>query len=201
VRGPAQLDGTPLAADDRVLVAGYEATDPSSAGHWVEASLRRFGGIDTVIHCAGVFSRVEVVFADGQEAQIERLWRVNVMGPWWLSRAVWPALRASGRGRVITLVSMSGKRVLGRVTAAYASSKFALMGLCHAMRNEGWDDGIRVTAICPSYVNTDMAAAVEGVAPEAMTQPEDLAAHVSLLLRLPASAVPFELAVSCQREG
>lgn len=201
VRSTARLQNTPLAAHERVLVAGYEATDPASAEQWVEATRRRFGGIDAVIHCAGVFQRVEVVFAAGQEAQIERLWRVNVMGPWWLSRTAWPALRASRHGRVIALVSMSGKRVLGRVTAAYASSKFALMGLCHAMRNEGWDDGIRVTAICPSYVNTDMAAAVDGMAPEAMTQPEDLAAHVSLLLRLPASAVPFELAVSCQREN
>jgi NAD(P)-dependent dehydrogenase (short-subunit alcohol dehydrogenase family) len=105
----------------------------------------------------------------------------------------------SGRGRIITLVSMSGKRVKGDL-AAYASTKFALMALCEAMRNEGWEAGIRVTAICPSWVNTAMAAAVRAIPREAMTQPEDLAAHVSLLLGLPASAVPFELAISCQLE-
>jgi NAD(P)-dependent dehydrogenase (short-subunit alcohol dehydrogenase family) len=124
---------------------------------------------------------------------------VNLLGPWRLSRAVWPQLVASGDGRMITLVSMSGRRVKGGL-AAYSASKFALMGLCQTMRNEGWQAGIRITAICPSWVNTSMAAAVTALAREAMTQPDDLAASVSHLLSLPASAVPFEFNVSCQLE-
>ena len=51
---------------------------------------------------------------------------------------------------------MSGKRAKGNL-ASYSMSKFALMSLCQTMRNEGWDKGIRVTAICPGWVNTDMA--------------------------------------------
>ncbi len=199
-RSPASLAGTPLEPSQRVLVHRYEATDPGSASAWVAATAERFGGLDGVIHCAGSFSRAGLLFEDAEATEIERLWRVNLMGPWWLTRAAWPLLRASGRGRVVTLVSMSGKRVKGRL-AGYATSKFALMGLCQAMRNEGWDDGIRVTAICPSWVNTDMAAAVQVLPKEAMTQPEDLAAHVSLLLNLPDGAVPFELAMSCQLES
>jgi NAD(P)-dependent dehydrogenase (short-subunit alcohol dehydrogenase family) len=182
-----------------VLLHPYEATQPASAEAWVAATHQRFGSIDGLIHCAGVFSRVGVRFAKSEEAEIERLWRVNLMGPWWLSRAAWPHLAESGDGRVITLVSMSGRRVKGTL-AAYGTSKFALMGLCQAMRNEGWEQGIRVTAICPGWVNTDMAAAVSALPKEAMTQPQGLAEVTATLLRLPASCVPFEIAVNCVLE-
>jgi len=203
VRNPQALAGTDLARSDRVFLQRYDALEPETADDWVQATREHFGagtsGIDTVIHCAGIFSRVRLLFGAGEEREVERLWQVNVMGPWWLSRAAWPALVASGDGRVIVLVSMSGRRVKGNL-AAYASSKFALMALCQTMRQEGWNAGIRVTAICPGWVNTDMAAAVTAVPPEAMTQPEDLATLTSTLLQLPAAAVPFELAVNCVLE-
>jgi NAD(P)-dependent dehydrogenase (short-subunit alcohol dehydrogenase family) len=170
-----------------------------SAEAWVEDALQRFGELDGVVHCAGIFSRVGLCFAPGEQEEIRQLLDVNLMGPWQLSRAAWPHLVASGDGRVITLVSMSGVRVKAGL-AAYSASKFALMALCQTMRNEGWEQGIRVTAICPSWVNTAMAAAVTALPKEAMTQPEDLAASVSHLLQLPAGAVPFELRVSCQLE-
>jgi NAD(P)-dependent dehydrogenase (short-subunit alcohol dehydrogenase family) len=172
---------------------------PNSAESWMAAALAHFGHLDGVVHCAGIFSRVGLTYAPGEQEEIQRVLAVNLLGPWRLSRAVWPQLVASGDGRVITLVSMSGRRVKGGL-AAYSASKFALMGLCQTMRNEGWQAGIRITAICPSWVNTSMAAAVTALAKEAMTQPDDLAASVSHLLSLPASAVPFEFNVSCQLE-
>ncbi|MDM7937372.1 MAG: SDR family NAD(P)-dependent oxidoreductase [Cyanobium sp. CZS 48M] len=199
VRSPQALEGTPLQASAPLLLHPYEATEPASAEAWVAATAERFGAIDGLIHCAGVFSRAGLLFDAAAAAEPERLWAVNLMGPWWLTRAAWPWLARSGQGRIITLVSMSGKRVKGGL-AAYATSKFALMALCDCMRQEGWEAGIRVTAICPSWVNTEMAVAVEAIPPQEMTQPEDLAAQVSLLLDLPTTAVPFELAISCQRE-
>lgn len=197
--GHAPLVQLARQAPGRVLLHPYEAREPASAEAWVEATLHRFGEIGALIHSAGVFSRVRVEFAAEEAAEIEDVWRVNVMGPWWLSRAAWPALRAHGDGRVITLVSMSGLRVKGTL-AAYGVSKFALRGLCEALRNEGWEAGIRVTAICPGWVNTDMAAAVTALPGEAMSQPQDLAALACQLLRQPASCVPFELAVNCVLE-
>ncbi|MFZ9270312.1 MAG: SDR family NAD(P)-dependent oxidoreductase [Prochlorococcaceae cyanobacterium] len=208
VRRPQDLAGTALdpalsGADAsgaaRVQLHPYEASEPASAQAWVDAAVAQFGSFDAVVHCAGVFARVPLLFEAGQEREIEQLWQVNVMGPWWLTRAAWPQLAAHGQGRVVVLVSMSGKRSKGRL-AGYTASKFALMGLCQTMRNEGWEQGIRVTAICPSWVNTDMAAAVQAMPAEAMTQPGDIAALTSQLLDLPNSCVPFELAVSCNLE-
>lgn len=204
VRDPAGLPEGPLRETarlqpDRVLLQAYDASDPSQASRWVAETLAQFGAIDGLIHCAGVFSRVGLLFEAGQEQDIEALWRLNLMGPWWLTRAAWPALVASGDGRVITLVSMSGQRVKGPL-AAYPCSKFALMALCQSMRNEGWDAGIRVTAICPGWVNTSLASQVTALPAEAMTQPEDLASLTAQLLWLPASAVPFELKINCVLE-
>ena len=162
-----------------------------------------------MIHSAGIFSRVPLLFEESEQPEIAHTINVNLMGPWWLTRAAWPQLASHGEGRIQVLVSMSGKRSKGRL-AAYSASKFALLGLCQTMRNEGWAAGIRVTAICPGWVNTDMAAAVrrgpsqswptQSMEAEAMTQPEDIASISAELLRLPNRAVPFEIAVNSSLE-
>ena len=198
-----------LAGSERVLLHPYAAEDPEAAQAWVETTIDHFGGFDSVIHSAGVFSRVPLLFAPQEEQDIAHTMNVNLMGPWWLTRAAWPQLVAHGEGRIQVLVSMSGKRSKGRL-AAYSASKFALLGLCQTMRNEGWAAGIRVTAICPGWVNTDMASAVrsgpsdrwptQSMEAEAMTQPEDIASMSAALLRLPNRAVPFEIAVNCSLE-
>ena len=198
LRDPEALRGSELDVE-AVMHHAYDASVPESAESWVDATLRQWGEIDTLIHCAGILHRTPLLFADSEEQQLDELWAVNVKGPWWLTRAAWPSLVSSGRGRIQVLVSMSGKRVKGRMTG-YPVSKFALMGLCQSMRNEGWDQGIRVTAICPSWVNTDMARALTAVEPAAMTQPEDLASLSSCLLSMPNATVPFELAMNCSLE-
>ena len=188
-----------LADSGRVLLQRYDAEDPASAESWVEATAAWAGHVDAQVHYAGILRRTPLLFSAGEQKDIEALWRVNVMGPWWLTRAAWPHLVRSGRGRIQVLVSMSGRRVRGGM-AAYPVSKFALMGLCQSMRNEGWPHGIRVTAFCPSWVNTTMAAGISQVSSDDMTQPDDLAAISALLLRLPAASVPFEVAVNCNLE-
>ena len=199
LRDPSVLDGTALDADN-VQRHCYDALDPDSASAWVGACVDRWGSCDAIVHTAGILHRTPLLFADGEELDLESLWRVNVMGPWWLTRAAWPLLQASGQGRIQVLVSMSGKRVKGQM-AGYPMSKFALMALCQSMRNEGWDQGIRVTAICPSWVNTEMAQAINRLPAEQMTQPEDLACISSNLLQLPDAAVPFELLINCSLEA
>ena len=204
LRDPDSLRGTELDVDG-VAHHPYDARDPASAEAWVESTIHQWRQIDTLIHCAGILRRTPLLFANGEERDLDELWSVNVMGPWWLTRAAWSQLASHGEGRIQVMVSMSGKRSKGRL-AAYSASKFALLGLCQTMRNEGWEAGIRVTAICPGWVNTDMAAAVrsgpsdrwpaQSMEAQAMTQPEDIASMSAELLRLPNRAVPFEIAVS-----
>ena len=202
VRDPSSLLGTDLDPSQdpvNLISCSYDARVPADAQRLVETALGHFGSLDTLIHCAGILRRTPLLFSEQERSEPDELWNVNVMGPWWLTRAAWPALVESGQGRIQVLVSMSGKRCKG-VLAGYTASKFALMGLCQTMRNEGWDQDIRVTAVCPGWVNTEMAAGVETMAPEQMTQPEDLASLCAHLLTLPAAAVPFECAVNASLE-
>ena len=102
--------------------------------------------------------------------------------------------------RIIVLVSMSGIRSKGKL-AGYSMSKFALMSLCQTMRNEGWEHGLRVSAICPSWENTDMADGIKSeVSSERMTQPQDIADICSTILKLPNTSVPFEVKINCSFE-
>ena len=203
LRNPDALVGSSLdptiAGSVRVFIHPYQTGESDAAETWVSASLEHFGSFDSLIHCAGVFQRTPLLFSDNQQQEIDQLWQVNVMGPWRLTRAAWSQLASHGEGRIVVLVSMSGKRSKGSL-AGYSVSKFALMGLCQTMRNEGWDQGIRVTAICPGWVNTDMSSQVKSITKEAMTQPEDIASLSSQLMQLSNSCVPFELSVNCMLE-
>ena len=196
---PGSLQDVSRWGKDRLLVHPYQARDRMTAEAWVAATATWAGGCDALIHCAGILRSTPLLFAEGEESDLDDLWQTNVMGPWWLTRAAWSLLCRSGTGRIQVLVSMSGKRCKGQM-AGYPVSKFALMGLCQAIRNEGWQSGIRITAICPSWVNTAMARSVSSVEPDQMTQPEDIATLSSSLLQVPNAAVPFELAVNCALE-
>ena len=203
VRNKEDLFNTPLDPKsnnpERLIVHKYDATDKTSSKEWVNSTIKAFGNINTIIHCAGIFKKTSLIFNDNEIKDIEDIWKVNVLGPWILTKDAWKHLSNSNSARIIILVSMSGKRSKGSL-ASYSMSKFALMSLCQTMRNEGWDQGIRVTAICPGWVNTDMAKGINNFPKMDMTQAKDIADICSNLLALPNSSVPFEVAINCQLE-
>jgi NAD(P)-dependent dehydrogenase (short-subunit alcohol dehydrogenase family) len=79
-------------------------------------------------------------------------------------------------------------------------SKHAVIALNHAVRRAGWDDGIRATAICPSFVNTDMAVGKSDLEPQAMTQPEVLALLIANTIAIPNTASVAEIVVNYRHE-
>jgi len=182
-----------------LLITKYDAKQEQDSINLVNESLEKFGKIDTVIGSAGIFKNTPLIYKEEDIKNIEELLTVNLLGPWRLIKSSWNALERSGTGRIIVLVSMSGKRSKSNL-AGYTVSKFALMGLCQTIRNEGWEKNIRITAICPGWVNTDMAASIEDIPKEDMTQPNDIAQLTSDLLRLPSRAVPFEISINCLLE-
>ena len=195
IRNPdAAIDRLP--ASSQVQRCRYQATDPDSGAHWVKQAVQRFGGIDAVVLCAGILRRYSIEQED--ESDLDAMWEVNVKGPMRVIRAALPHLQHCGSGRVISLVSMSGKRVKG-LSAGYAMSKYAQLALHHSVRHIGWEHGVRATALCPSWVNTEMAT-ISSMAPEDMTQPKDIAALVGTLLTLPNNAVIPEIAIHCTLE-
>jgi NADP-dependent 3-hydroxy acid dehydrogenase YdfG len=189
---PAWADPT------RVHLFAYDAFDARAAVNWNAAAIGRFGRIDAVIANAGIMIPKTVIEADDDD--MDQLFEVNVKAPQRLAKATWTALSERGRGRVIIIGSLSGKRVKTARSGLYAVSKFAAVALAHALRHAGFDLGIRATAVCPGFVATDMARGISGKADSEMTSPEDLARIISMLIELPNEASVAEFAINCQLE-
>ena len=181
----------------RAITVAFDARDRASCEAWVARSVSQFGRIDGLVNNAGISLKVGI--EDDDEAAYDAMWEVNVKGPLRLIRLALPYLKKSGSGRVINVSSLSGKRVKN-ANAGYAMSKFAVIALTHAVRRLGWEDGVRATAICPSFVATDMTAHVTAVPRGEMIQPADLAELVATALALPNNAVVAELLVNCRLE-
>jgi NAD(P)-dependent dehydrogenase (short-subunit alcohol dehydrogenase family) len=185
-------------ATDAVQVHDHDAADPASDAAWVKAAADRFGRIDAVVANAGVMIPKTVIEASDDD--IRAMMDLHVMSPRRLAQTAWPMLKASGRGRVVILASLSGKRVKSARAGSYSLSKYAAVALAHGLRHEGFADGIRATAICPGFVATDMARAVSDFPAERMTDPADLARIIALILDLPNEASVAEFTVNCQLE-
>lgn len=187
--GLRNADAPPLAGEG-VLACHYDALDRASEPLWLERTLARFGRLDGLVLNAGIHSRATVLEAG--EAEFDRLMAVNVKSPLRLAQLAWPHLAALSAekprpGRIVLMASLSGKRVKSPGSGLYGISKFALMGLAQGLRQCGRESRVRTTAICPSFVATDMAAGVT-TDPAMLTQPEDIAQIVETVLGLPPTA-------------
>ena len=165
-------DSRGLIGSERLVLHRYDAESLPSAEAWVAATIERFGRLDSLVNAAAV--NPEANLTDPDETALDTMMLINV-------------------------ASMSGKRVRNP-NAGYAMSKFALLALTHAVRQYGWDHGIRATAICPSFVATDMTAHVTKWPREKMSDPRDIAELIATVLRLPNTATIAELLVNCRLE-
>lgn len=191
VRDASRVADDLRADSERVQIVNYDATKPGeSATAWVAAAIERYGRIDALVNNAGIVNRGG--FLGTSEAQLDEVLAVNVKGPFLMTQAAWPYLLKNGGGKVVNLASLGGLRVKVANSCVYAMSKYAVMAMTHSQRMLGWDDGIRVTAICPGPVDTDMMTAAAHMAPDGMTDPDIIAGLISLVLVLPRTAsIPF----------
>lgn len=149
-------DPAPGAADGvvaEIAAAGGEAvaeTTPVGPGdaarNIVQAALDRLGAVDILINNAGI-SR-PAPFGEDSDADIERVFAVNLLGPYALMRAVWPGMKARGYGRIL---NTSSSAALGSgISGAYAPTKSGIIGLTKEAAIGGKAHGIAVNAIMPS---------------------------------------------------
>lgn len=109
------------------------------------------GAPDIVIHCAGSmsFGAFEQETIEG----IDQLWRTNVIAPMQLTRALLPALKARGSGRVVFVGSIFGS-IAFPLYAGYSATKYALRGFSEALRRELEGSGVGITYVAPRYTRT-----------------------------------------------
>ncbi|MET3599735.1 SDR family NAD(P)-dependent oxidoreductase [Martelella mangrovi] len=184
-------------ADATMQFHHFDAYEPETASQWVAATVESFGRIDGLVNNAG--NGEHVLLSDDNEEALDRLWAVNVKAPLRLTRLCLPHLEATGRGRIVNVVSLSGKRVRNAFVG-YNMTKFAMMGLTHTTRHVAWEKGVRATAICPSFVRTEMSSYTSKVQPEEMIQPETMGELVRTAIELPNNAAMAEMLVNCRLE-
>jgi NAD(P)-dependent dehydrogenase (short-subunit alcohol dehydrogenase family) len=181
----------------RIHIARYEAEDWATHAAWIDAAVARFGRIDGLVNNAGM--RLDMSIRDADEAALDRIWAINCKAPLSMIRCALPHLEAAGEGRVVNVASLSGKRVRND-NVAYNMSKFAVVALTHGVRRLGWEKGVRATALCPSFVRTDMTAGTSKISSAEMTDPADLAEIVATVISLPNTASVAELLINCRLE-
>jgi 3-oxoacyl-[acyl-carrier protein] reductase len=136
------------------LAVPCDVSDPAAvrqAHASVEATL---GPVDVLVNNAGVLSNNKAEATDDSEWR--RVMSVNVDGAFYWSRAVLPAMKKRGWGRIVNIASLAAKT--GGLTAgtAYAASKGALASLTFSLAREAAPHGVTVNAIAPAYVKTPM---------------------------------------------
>ena len=152
----------------------------------VAAHLEAHGGLDVLVNSAGV--GVAGRIGDTETKHFDLQQAVNLRGAFLVTREALPALRES-RGYVVNLASIAGTIPVPGL-AAYGAAKAALISLSRSLAREETDAGVRVTALCPEFVDTPMATWT-GLASDELIKPEDCAEIVRALLRLsPAARVP-----------
>ena len=135
----------------------------------------RLGGLNVLVNNAGI---LHIGTAEQTtEKQWDETFSINVRGLWLLSRSVLPHMRKSGGGSIINLASVLGING-ARNRASYAPSKGATILLTKCMAIDHGHENIRVNAICPSFVETDLTAEVmrKAADPDAVRR-ERISAH------------------------
>ena len=127
-----------------------------SDGPAVNAAVAEVGPVDIVINSAGVIGPNRPLW-EITDAEWQGTFSVNVNGVFNLCRAVVPAMREKGWGRVVNIASIAGKEGNPNL-AAYSASKGAVIALTKALGKELATSGVLVNAIAPAVIETPMNA-------------------------------------------
>jgi len=144
----APVEGVDLAVE-------VDVTDRAATERLANATLERFGRIDALVNNAAVYSSiVKQPFEEIPDDEWDRVMAVNVKGAWLCARAVAPAMRRQGRGKIVN-VSSTTVPTAPPGFAHYVASKAAIVGLTRALARELGPDGICVNTLTPDYIAFD----------------------------------------------
>lgn len=163
--------------------AAVDVADLTSVEHAYEHIKSDLGSIDILINNAGIAKFGS--FLDLSPEEWEKIVRVNLMGVYNVTRAVLPDMIEQKSGDIINISSSAGQKG-APITSAYSASKFAVLGLTESLMLEVRKHNIRVSALTPSTVATDLAieSNLTDGNPEKVMQPEDLAEFMVSQLKL-----------------
>ncbi len=147
------------AIGDLAYAIPVDVSEPSEIRRLLDEAVKQFGGLNFLLNNAGVLhmGNAEQI----TEEQWDQTFHINVRAVWLLSRAALPPMRIAGGGSIINMASTLG--LVGAPNrAAYAPSKGAVVQLTKSMAIDHGHENIRVNAICPSFVESELTAGILG---------------------------------------
>jgi 3-oxoacyl-[acyl-carrier protein] reductase len=167
----------------KTVVATADVADINSVNAAVAAVKAGLGTIDILINNAGISSFGS--FMELEPERWEQIVKVNLFGPYYVTRAVLPGMIERKTGDIVNISSTAGKSG-NAVTSAYSASKFALIGMSESLMQEVRKQNIRVSTLTPSTIATDMAKDLKLTDgnPERVMQAEDFAEMIVSNLKL-----------------
>ncbi|MFC4453419.1 SDR family oxidoreductase [Deinococcus sonorensis] len=195
------------AGADALVLTGDLSDEQVVLGH-TAAILERFGRVDALVNNAGISFITPA--EDTTAAGFRRVLDVNLLAPFLLSRELGRVMLQQGSGSIVNVASVAG--LLGIADrAAYNASKHGLIGLTRTLAAEWGGRGVRVNAVCPGWVKTEMDVAdmgsgaysdadIEARVPMGrFAAPDDIAA--AILYLTDASASPFVNGIALSVDG
>ena len=164
-----------------------DVTSADSAKELVEAA-KELGGVDILVNNAGITR--DKLAARMSEEDFDAVIATNLKGAFLMTKAVLRPMMRAKSGSIVNMASVVG--IMGNAGQAnYAASKAGLIGMTKSVAREVAAAGIRVNAVAPGYIETDMTAAMPEAAQQAMCsmipaaragKPEDVARAVAFLV-------------------
>ena len=170
-----------------------DLTDDKTLDVLFKKAIKEIGKIDILINNAGMAFNCD--FEKTETAILDKIMNINFRSPYLLTQKALPYVKQSDRASIINIASVVAHNGYPQ-QSAYVASKHALLGFTKSLATEVYKDGVRVHAICPGGVYTDMIKiARPDLTGEGMIMPSEIADIVMFLLKNRGNAVIDEICV------
>jgi 3-oxoacyl-[acyl-carrier protein] reductase len=177
----------------KVIAEAFDVSDRAAALRFISRVERELGVVSVLVNNAGEYLPGTT---KASAEQVRRMMEVNYDAATFFVEGVVEGMRRNHSGYIFNIASVCGVEAYADV-GAYCASKFALVGWSQALDKELAKDGIKVTALCPSWVYTRLASG-SPLKPHQMIQPDDIAKSVRYLLSLSPAVRVREVVMHCE---
>ena len=147
------------AAGGKATSHAMEITDRDSQNAVWDEIIRDCGQLHAVVNCAGATGKTNLKAHEVDPDDFDLVYRINLLGPFLVSKAVLPHMMEKNYGRILHIASIAGKDGNAGMTA-YSATKAGVIGLVKSMGKDYAETGITINALAPAVIRTPMVAAL-----------------------------------------
>lgn len=190
-----EIEGNPeYSHAGQTILLEADVADEASVKAAISKFVEDAGRIDILVNSAGIFRDGT---SEASPQDFKDILHVNMLGVHYCVHHVLPFMRSQGEGYIFNVASRAAKIARPGI-GIYAASKFGLLGYSQALYKEFANTGIRVTALCPGVVDTEMTAHFEEPPKDLKIQPEEIFKAIKYLLSLSKGTSIPELTIDCE---